>query len=124
MSFENHVGLVLIKEEPDYCELALEFHENLQNYYGIFHGGAYFTLADQAAGYAAKSNGVPHVTANATIHYMIAVNEGKLTACAKVINRAGKLCIVDVNIYNDDNVLVNKATFTMYAINTTKDESH
>lgn len=116
MSFKNYIGLKTIKQTEDYAEMEIDFNDDLKNIYGYYHGGVYFALADHTAGMAAISNGDAFVTAAANINYMVAVNEGKLTAKAKVINRSGKLAIVDVSIYNDANVLVNTCTFTMYKI--------
>lgn len=110
------LGFEVVSLSKNYAELKVEFDEKLQNNYGIFHGGVYFALADQTAGYASKSEGISHVTANASIHYMVPVQSGALTAKATVINRSGKLCVVDVEIFNDRQQLVNKGTFTMYAL--------
>lgn len=114
--FQKTLGLKVINISSDYAETYVEFDVSLQNIYKMFHGGVYFSLADSTAGMAAMSNGEYFVTANASIHYMVAVRQGKLTAKAKVINRAGKLAIVDVDIFDDESQLVNKSTFTMYKI--------
>lgn len=120
MTFKDTIGLELVKNELDYAEMTIDFNEELKNIYGYFHGGVYFSLADHTAGIAAISNGEAYVTSNATISYMVAVNEGKLTSKATVINRSGKLAIVDVDIFDQTNRLVNKCTFTMYKIRVNK----
>lgn len=117
MNFKDLLGYNVVTQTLDYAEMEIEFTESLQNIYGYFHGGVYFALADHTAGLAAISNGHAYVTAAANINYMVAVNSGKLTAKAKVINRSGKLAIVDVSVYDDKDVLVNTCTFTMYKIN-------
>lgn len=117
MSFKDFVGLNTVTQSLDYAEMQVDFNDDLKNIYGYYHGGVYFALADHTAGMAAISNGDAYVTAAANINYMVAVNEGKLTAKAKVINRSGKLAIVDVSVYNENDVLVNTCTFTMYKIN-------
>lgn len=115
-SFFEKVNMKIDVREKDYAEVSVGFDSSQSNHYGYFHGGVYFTLADQAAGIAAHSSGYSHVTANASIHYMIPVQNSKLIAKATVINRSGKLCVVDVDIYDDSNQLVNKSTFTMYVV--------
>lgn len=118
MSFKDTVGLELLSTDIDYAEMAIEFNDKLKNIYGFFHGGVYFSLADHTAGLAAISNGESYVTVNASISYMVAVNEGKLVSKARVINRSGKLAIVDVEIFSGEQ-LVNKCTFTMYKVRKT-----
>lgn len=115
-SFFEKMNMHIDVNEKDYAEVSVDFDLSQSNHYGYYHGGVYFSIADHAAGLAAHSSGYSHVTANASIHYMIAVQNSKLTAKAKVISRSGKLCIVDVDIFDDQGQLVNKSTFTMYVI--------
>ena len=100
----------------DFATTRVEFSEKLTNYYGYFHGGLYFSMADSAAGIAARSNGSNYVTLNANINFMVAVKSGHIYAKARVISRTSKICLVEVNIFDYHYRLFNSGTYTMYRV--------
>lgn len=112
----THNGIEILKNDTDYAEAQVVLTENSMNPMGYAHGGLYFSLADTAAGAASWSNGALYVTLNATIDFMIPVQTGKLTAKATAISRSGKICVVNVAIYDDQDQLVNQGTYTMYMV--------
>ncbi len=114
--YTKHNNIEILKVEKDYAEGQVILREESMNPLGYTHGGLYFSLADSVAGAASWSNGAVYVTLNATIDYMIAVQSGTLHAKAHAISRSGKICVVNVSIYDDKEQLVNQGTFTMYLV--------
>lgn len=112
-----HNGITILKQEVDYGETQVVLTNASMNALSYTHGGLYFSLADSAAGLASWTQEKVYVTLNASISFMIPVKEGTLTAKARVISRSGKICVVNVNIYDDHDQLVNQGTYTMYWVN-------
>lgn len=114
--FMAHNGIEIIKQETDYGETRVLITDSSKNPLDYVHGGLYFTLADCAAGVASWTDSKIYVTLNATIDYMRPVQTGSLTAKGTVVSRSGKICVVNVQIYDDKDTLVNQGTFTMYLV--------
>ena len=53
-TFSSHNGILPELIEKDHAVFILEITQTSLNYYGIVHGGAYFTMADSAAGAARR----------------------------------------------------------------------
>lgn len=111
----NKIECVEVKE--DYAKCIVRVNEASMNYYGYVHGGLYFGLADSTAGYTASSRGDNYVTLNANINYMSGIQTGTITCIGTVLSRTRKTCVVDIKIYDDNEVLCDTGTFTMYHIN-------
>ena len=56
----NHIEAEFV--EPDHAIFKLEIRPESKNPYGIVHGGAIYTMADNATGYAAHTDGRSYVT--------------------------------------------------------------
>lgn len=111
-----HNGIEVIKQDKDYGETRVSLTPQSMNPLSYAHGGLYFSLADSAAGVASWTENQVYVTLNATIDFMIPVQTGSLTAKATAISRSGKICVVNVGIYDDNDTLVNQGTYTMYLV--------
>lgn len=113
--FDKHLGYEVVSKDTTQAVISLHIQAIHQNIYGYVHGGVYFSLADVACGYIATENEGVWVTLNGSINYMKAVKEGILTITANTVSRSRKTIIIDVTIYCED-VLLTKATFTMYQV--------
>lgn len=111
----------VIKVEEGYCELEGIISETSYNNMNIVHGGYIFGLADTAAGIAALSSvfgsDVNIVTVDANINYFKPAKGEKLIAKAKTIKPGKTISVIEVEIYNDKNDMVAKASMTFYYIN-------
>ncbi|MEI3363454.1 MAG: PaaI family thioesterase [Oscillospiraceae bacterium] len=58
----NHIELEHV--EPDYAVFRLDIRPESRNIFGMVHGGALYTMADNAAGSAAHTDGRNYVTQN------------------------------------------------------------
>lgn len=113
-SFMKHLGIKMTLMREDYSELEMEILEEHYNPVRIVHGGVYFTIADCAAGVAARSLGERYVTLNSSFNFIRAVSKGKLRAIGKVLSRGGTICVVHTQVFDDAGALVADGTFTMY----------
>lgn len=112
--FAQLVGTKLVKVEPGYAVAEMEISEKHLNGINTVQGGAIFALADYAFAAASNSEGIVTVGINVNISYM-KVPKGKiLKAEARVTSASRKICHVEVDIVDEDNVLIAKANCTGY----------
>lgn len=92
----NHIEAEFV--EPDHAIFKLEIRPESKNPYGIVHGGAIYTMADNATGYAAHTDGRSYVTQGSSMHFLRNQSEGIVRADAKVRHRGRTTCLVNVDI--------------------------
>lgn len=73
-----------------------------------------FSLGDTAAGAASFATGRDSVTLSASINYIKPGIGGKLIAIAQEISRGRTTGVYEIFIFNDKEVLLCRATFTMF----------
>ena len=110
-------GVFITEIRKDYCTAEAVVNEKRINPYHTAHGGLLFTMADVAAGAAARSDGRSYVTQQASISFVRPGKEGaKLTAESYVIKRGRHISLEDVKIRNEDGKLLLQGTITSYCI--------
>lgn len=97
-----------------YARVEMIIDKQILNVHGFVHGGALFSLADTAAGAASFATGRDSVTLAGTINYMKPGKGGKLIGIATEINAGRTTGVYEVFIYNDEEILLSRATFTMF----------
>ncbi|OLU42688.1 PaaI family thioesterase [Ileibacterium valens] len=107
-----------------YAILEMDLDEQLLNIYGLVHGGALFSLADTAAGAASFTTGRDSVTLNSSINYIRPASGGKLKACASEIHAGKTTGVYEVFIYDDQEHLLSRATFTMFFLDEERKKAH
>ncbi len=115
-TFARHNGIVFQESQDGRYIVYVDPNENSYNPYDTIHGGLFFTIADNCAGGAARSDGRRWVTQGASVSYLRAVKEGRITGVAQVVHRGRKTCIIDVKVYNTASEVVFIGTFTYYCI--------
>lgn len=115
-TFAWETGVLLEIAEADRAVLVMEAEPRHQNPSGRIHGGALFTLADTAAGLAARSDGRLYVTQNADIHFIRSQSEGLLRAEGMVIHRGRSTCVVRVELTGEDGKLLATAEMTFFCV--------
>ena len=115
-AFANHSGVVVTDIQPDYAEAVLDVTPETMNPFGSVHGGAFFTLADVCAGMAARTDGRGYVTQQASVQFLRAAREGRITGRAKVLHRGGTVCLIQVDITDDAGRLLFVSTFNFYCV--------
>lgn len=116
-AFMRYAHVELTALEAEWAECRLTLFEEAKNPRGMIHGGAMYTLADNAAGSAAHSDGRKHVTQTGSMNYLRNITEGTAIATAKVRHRGRTTCLVDVEITAEaTGKLLSTGTFTFFCI--------
>jgi acyl-CoA thioesterase len=105
--FAKKFGLKLIDLQEGYAEVEMLFTQDMENMFGMAHGGAIFALIDAAFEVASNSHGTMAVALNMNINYLASPAKGsKLNAKAKEINKAKKTAAYDIIVTDDKNNLI------------------
>ncbi|WP_416325866.1 PaaI family thioesterase [[Eubacterium] hominis] len=108
----NDMHVSEVKE--GYAKVEMIIDEQILNVHGFVHGGALYSLADTAAGAASFATGRDSVTLSGTINYIKPGKGGKLIGIAQEISAGRTTGVYEVFIFNDEDVLLSRATFTMF----------
>ena len=110
----NHMELTLL--EADHAVYRLKIRPESHNPYGMVHGAALYAMADNAAGFAAHTDGRDYVTIDSSIHFISNIAEGVVLADARVLHRGHTTCLVDVQITSDTGKLLAVCSLTFFCI--------
>ena len=112
--FSVQNGIRLTHMQKGYAEAEMDVGPEKTNLLGTLHGGAYYTLADVAAGCSVIPYGRICVTLSADIHYLRPAVSGKITAYASVIQFGEKIGVCRVEIRDESQKILCISTITMY----------
>jgi acyl-CoA thioesterase len=105
--FAKKFGLKLIDLQEGYAKVAMSFTEDMENIFGMAHGGALFALIDESFEIASNSHGTMAVALNMNINYVATPAKGSyLTAEAKELNRTKKTATYDIRVTDSQNNLI------------------
>ena len=110
----NHMEIVLA--ERDHAVFRLTIRPESKNPYGMVHGGAIYTMADNATGAAAHTDGRSYVTQTSSLHFLRNQPEGDILADARVRHRGRSTCLVTVDILGEDKTLLATGEFTFFCV--------
>jgi len=110
----NHVEIVSV--EKDRAVVRLTIRPESKNPYGLIHGGAIYTLADDAAGAAAHSDGRFYVTQTSALHFLRNVAEGTVYTTAVVRHRGRSTCLISVDVTSERGTLLATGEFTFFCV--------
>ena len=110
----NHIEMVSV--EQDRAVFRLTIRPESKNPYGMLHGGAIYTLADNATGTAAHTDGRYYVTQTGTLHFLRNQSEGTVYATATVRHRGRSVCLTAVDITSEEGKLLATGEFTFFCV--------
>jgi acyl-CoA thioesterase len=85
----------------------MDFTQDMENIFGMAHGGALFALIDEAFETASNSHGTVAVALNMNITYISPPSQGsRLTAEAKEFNRTNRTAVYDIKVVDDQSNLI------------------
>ena len=90
-AFAVYNGITTHQTGDGTAEAILEIGPDSLNPYGLLHGGAYYTLADCAAGSACRTDGRKYVTLHGSLDFIRSARAGQVTARARVEHRAASV---------------------------------
>ena len=100
----NHIETDLV--ERDHVRMKVVLRPEHRNLMGIPHGGLYYTLADDAAGATAMTDGCTYVTQNSDFRFIRYTTHGTLYSDAYVVSRGKHICIIRVTVTDDEGKLL------------------
>lgn len=105
--FARKFGIELTALEPGCSRVEMVFSEDMENIFGMAHGGAVFALIDTAFETACNSHGTMAVALSVTVNYLAAPAPGaKLIAEARELKRTRKTGSYDIRVTQQDGELI------------------
>jgi acyl-CoA thioesterase len=115
--FSKKFGLKLVDVQEGYARVEMCFTQDLENMFGMAHGGAIFSLIDAAFEIASNSHGTMAVALNMNINYLASPEKGILLISeAKEINRTKKTAVYNIEVRDEKNKLIASCQSIVYRL--------
>lgn len=118
----NHMELEMV--QPDRAVFRMEIRPESKNPFGMVHGGALYTMADNAAGVAVHTDGRTYVTQNSSLHFLRNQRAGTVRAEGRIRHRGNSTCLAEVDITGEGGVLLATGEFTFFRVDPGLMEEH
>ena len=106
-TFSQRIGVKLIELLAGFARTTLPMTDETNNIYQMAHGGAIFSVADQACEAAGNSYGEPAVALQQNIHFLAAGKSGDcLEATARVTHRSNRIGLIEFEVKNQEGLLI------------------
>lgn len=115
-AFTDHNFIRMESAEADCAVYRLDIRPESRNPFGMVHGGALYTLADDAAGGAAHSDGRHYVTQHGDLHFLDNRAHGTIRAAGRVRHRGRSTVLVDVEITDENGSLLATGAFSYFCV--------
>ena len=113
--FAAYIGMELVEVEEGYAFGRISFEKQHENIYGGMHGGCAYSLADTVSGIAAATYGEYVTTVNASMNYLLPVENTEYVNCkARVIRHGHKVSVIRAEISDDSGKVLIDGSFTFY----------
>ena len=113
--FAQKFGLKLIDLDEGSSRVGMTFTPDMENIFGLAHGGALFALIDEAFETASNSHGTMAVALNLNITYVCSPAPGsKLIAEAKEFSRTHRTANYDIKVLDDGGRLIASCQALVY----------
>lgn len=113
--FAKNIGIKVLSISKGYAKASMDIDKSHLNPGNSVHGGCIFTLADTVGGVAAWSRGNYVVTTSSNITYLNpAIESKKLIGIAKEIKYGKSILVYEVEIWDEKDRLIAKATNSYY----------
>jgi acyl-CoA thioesterase len=105
--YAQKLSVKALKVEPGYALTEMKYTDDMTNLLGMMHGGAIFSLIDEAFELAGNSHGTIAVALNMNITYMAAPKIGSLLhAEAKEVSRTSRTGTYQIRVTDDAETLI------------------
>ncbi len=113
--FAAKFGLKLLEIGDGYSRVEMKFTPDMENLFGMAHGGALFALIDEAFETAGNSHGTLAVALNMNITYIASPQPGStLTAEAREVSRTRKTASYDIKVRDEQDGLIASCMALVY----------
>lgn len=101
--FPQLLGMEVLEIGPGFAKVAMDFQESMTNIFGMLHGGAVFSLLDEAFQLACNAHGEVAVALQLSIYYLAPAEAGaRLLAEVTESNATRKTALYDAVVYQAD----------------------
>jgi acyl-CoA thioesterase len=105
--FAKKFELRLLELDEGFSRVEMKFTADMENIFGMAHGGALFALIDEAFETASNSHGTVAVALNMNITYISPPAPGRrLIAEAREFSKTQKTASYDIKVIDDENNLI------------------
>jgi len=102
-NYSQLLGIEIVEVEPGRARVAMDFSEKLTNIYGMMHGGAIFSLLDEAFQLAGNAHGSIALALSVNIYYLAPPDPGtRILAECREVNLTRKTALYDAEIWQED----------------------
>jgi len=113
--FAQKFGIRLLDLEEGYSKVEMKLASDMENIFGMAHGGALFALIDEAFETASNSHGTVAVALNMNITYISPPPPGsRLIAEAREFSRTQRTAVYDIKLFDDQNNLIASCEALVY----------
>jgi acyl-CoA thioesterase len=113
--FARKLGLRLVKVEPGYAMVEMDPQEEITNLFGMIHGGAIFSLLDEAFEVSCNTHGTIAVALSMSITYHRAPDQkSRLRAESVEIHRSAKTGTYQIRVTDEHHILIASCTALCY----------
>lgn len=111
------LGIEIVELVPGRSKVKMQLERKHQNFLGFVHGGAIFTLLDQAFALASNSHNLSSVAIDMSLHFIRAPSpHAVLFAEGREISRSRKLGLYELTVTDEDGELVCRSEGRVYRI--------
>lgn len=115
--FGRKFGISLIDLQPGFARVEMRFTDDMENMFGMAHGGAIFSLMDAAFEVASNSHGTMAVALNMNINFVASPAKGaRLEAVATEINKTRRTATYDIRATDDTGKLLATCQSMVYRL--------
>ena len=105
--FASKFGLKLLEIGDGYSKVEMEFSADMENMFGLAHGGALFALIDEAFETASNSHGTLAVALNMNVTFIASPRPGStLSAEAREVSITRKTASYDIRVHDEKDDLI------------------
>ena len=107
VTFSKHIGAKVERVEPGRSVISIDVEEIHLNGAGTLHGGVYASLIDNAMGLSVLALvGVRTATIQMNVHFLGAVNGGRITCESEVLHRTRRTATAEAKVHDAGGNLV------------------
>lgn len=107
VTFSRHIGAKVEEVGPGRSVLHIDVEGIHLNGTGTLHGGVYASLIDNAMGLSVLAQvGVRTATIQMNVHFLGAVNSGRITCESEVVNRTRRTATAEAKVHDAEGNLV------------------
>ncbi|HEU4494798.1 MAG TPA: PaaI family thioesterase [Rubrobacteraceae bacterium] len=107
VTFSKHIGAKVVEVEPGRSVISIDVDDVHLNGAGTLHGGVYASLIDTAMGLSVLALvGVRTATIQMNVHFLGAVNEGRISCESEVLHRTRRTATAEAKVHDSEGNLV------------------